>query len=74
MIAGTLERRGHDYIRQGTTRLFAVLNLSDGTIILSVHRRHRAVEFKKFLIKIDKAVPVHFDIYVVCDNYLTHKP
>lgn len=73
MTVGTPERRSHDYVRHGTTSLFAALNVSDGTVISSVHRRHRAVEFKKFLIKIDKTVPAHLDIHVVCDNYSTHK-
>lgn len=73
MTVGTAERRSHDYVRHGTTSLFAALNVSDGTVISSVHRRHRAVEFKKFLTKIDKTVPAHLDVHVVCDNYSTHK-
>ena len=42
-------------------------------MIASTHRKHRAIEFKKFLTKIDKHVPDHLDIHVVCDNYGTHK-
>jgi transposase len=44
-----------------------------GTVISSLHRRHRSIEFKKFLNKIDKEVPEHLDIHLVCDNYGTHK-
>lgn len=49
------------------------MNVEDGTVIASTHRRHRATEFKKFLTKIDKNVPDHLDVHVVCDNYGTHK-
>jgi hypothetical protein len=45
----------------------------DGTVISSLHRRHRAIEFKNFLIKIDEQVPEHLDVHLVCDNYGTHK-
>jgi len=72
-MPGTPQRRSHDYVRHGTTSLFAAMNISDGTVISSIHRRHRAVEFKKFLVKIDKTVPEHLDVHVVCDNYGTHK-
>lgn len=73
MMPGTPERRTHDYVRHGTTSLFAALNVADGTVISSVHRKHRSVEFKKFLTKIDKTVPAHLDVHVVADNYSTHK-
>ncbi|QGU07043.1 hypothetical protein COCCU_05485 [Corynebacterium occultum] len=73
MMPGTPERRAPDYVRHGTTSLFAALNVADGTVISSIHRRHRAVEFKKFLAKIDKTVPEHLDVHVICDNYATHK-
>lgn len=73
VMPGTPERRSHDYVRHGTTSLFAALNVADGTVISSIHRRHRAAEFKKFLAKIDKNVPEHLDVHVVCDNYATHK-
>ena len=73
MMPGIPERRTHDYVRHGTTSLFAAMNVADGTVISSVHRRHRSVEFKKFLIKIDKNVPAHLTVHVVCDNYSTHK-
>jgi transposase len=73
MMPGMPERRTHDYVRHGTTSLFAAFNTADGTVISSVHRRHRTIEFKKFLAKIDAEVPAHLDVHLVCDNYGTHK-
>jgi transposase len=73
MMPGMPERRSHDYLRNGITTLFAAFNIADGTVIGEVHRRHRAVEFKKFLTAIDKTVPEGLDIHVICDNYGTHK-
>jgi transposase len=73
MMPGMPERRTHDYLRHGTTSLFAALNVADGTVISSTHRRHRATEFKKFLAKIDTEVPDDLDVHVICDNYATHK-
>jgi transposase len=73
MMPGMPEKRTHDYVRHGTTSLFAALNVVDGTVISSTHRRHRASEFKKFLTKIDAEVPDDLDVHVICDNYGTHK-
>jgi transposase len=73
MMPGMPEKRTHDYVRHGTTTLFAAFNVADGTVISEVHRRHRASEFKKFLATIDKQVPGHLDVHLVCDNYGTHK-
>jgi transposase len=73
MMPGMPERRTHDYVRNGTTTLFAAFNIADGTVIAETHRRHRATEFKKFLTTIDKTVPEGLDVHVVCDNYGTHK-
>ena len=73
MMPGMPERRTHDYVRHGTTTLFAAMNVADGTVISSLHRRHRASEFKKFLAKIDAEVPDGLDIHLICDNYGTHK-
>jgi transposase len=70
---GQAERRTHDYTRHGTTSLFAALDLATGRVIGQFHRRHRAIEFRKFLIRIDDAVPESLDIHVVLDNYATHK-
>ncbi|MGW9136440.1 IS630 family transposase [Streptomyces sp. NPDC055681] len=72
MMPGMPERRTHDYYRHGITSLFAAFNIADGTVISELHRRHRAIEFKKFLIRIDKAVPTGLDVHLVCDNYATH--
>jgi transposase len=73
MMPGMPERRTHDYVRHGVTSLFAAFNIADGTVISAIHRRHRAVEFQKFLARIDAEVPDHLDIHVICDNYGTHK-
>ena len=73
MMPGMPERRTHDYVRHGTTTLFAAFDTADGTVITSLHRRHRATEFKKFLIKIDQTVPEDLQIHLICDNYGTHK-
>jgi transposase len=73
MMPGMPERRSHDYVRHGTTSLFAAFNIADGRVISSLHRRHRAAEFRKFLARIDKAVPAELDVHLVCDNLSTHK-
>jgi hypothetical protein len=72
-MPGMPERCSHDYTRHGITSLFTAFNIADGTVISEIHRRHRAVEFKKFLIAIDKAVPAELDVHLVCDNLATHK-
>src|SRR3954447_25600380 len=74
MMPGMPERRSHDYARHGGTSLFAAFNIADGTVISEVHRKHRAVEFRKFLITIDKAVPAELEVHLICDNLATHKP
>ena len=73
MMPGMPEKRTHDYVRNGTTSLFAAFNTADGTVISSLHRRHRSIEFKKFLAKIDAEVPADLDVHLICDNYSTHK-
>ena len=73
IMPGTPERATHSYIRNGITTLFAAFDIADGTVIGELHRQHRATEFKKFLITIDKTVPADLDIHLVCDNYGTHK-
>jgi transposase len=73
MMPGMPERRTHDYARHGVTSLFAAFNIADGTVISELHRRHRATEFRKFLITIDKNVPDELDVHLICDNYGTHK-
>src|SRR5215217_3075806 len=79
LMPGMPERRSHDYVRHGTSSLFAALintafNITDGTVISALHRQHRAVEFRKFLVAIDKAVPADLDVHLICDNLATHKP
>jgi transposase len=73
MMPGVPQRLTHDYVRAGTTTLFAALEVATGKVIGSLHRRHRAEEFKKFLIKLDQQVPADLDIHLVLDNYATHK-
>jgi transposase len=73
MMPGMPERRTHDYYRHGITSLFAAFDIADGTVISELHRQHRATEFRKFLITIDKTVPAELDVHLVCDNYGTHK-
>jgi transposase len=73
MMPGMPERRTHDYVRHGTSSLFAAFNIADGTVISALHRQHRAVEFRKFLVAIDKAVPADLDVHLICDNLATHK-
>ena len=73
MMPGMPEKRTHDYVRNGTTSLFAAFNIDDGTVISSLHRRHRSIEFKKFLAKIDAEVPADLAVHLICDNYGTHK-
>ena len=73
MMPAVPERRTHDYVRHGTTDLFAAFNIADGTVISQLRRHHRAAEFKKFLIAIDKTVPAGLGVHLVCDNLATHK-
>jgi transposase len=73
MLPGTPARATHDYERHGTSSLFAALNATSGKVIRSLHARHRAIEFKKFLQKIDRAVPAELDVHLILDNYSTHK-
>ncbi|MFI1360268.1 IS630 family transposase [Streptomyces sp. NPDC020898] len=73
MMPGVPERASHDYVRSGTTTLFAALDIASGKVIGSLHRRHRAAEFKRFLAKIDREVPAGLDVHLICDNYATHK-
>ena len=70
---GVAERRSHDYVRYGTTTLFAALDLATGKVIGQLHRRHRSSEFLKFLRTIEHSVPPELDIHLVMDNYGTHK-
>lgn len=73
MMPGVPERPSYDYIRASTTTLFAALEVANGKVIGSLHRRHRAAEFKKFLAKVDKEVPDGLGVHLLLDNYATHK-
>ena len=73
MLPGIPERRTHDYKRNGTTSLFAALDVATGSVIGKCYRRHRAREFLDFLKVIDRNVPDGLDIHIVMDNYATHK-
>ena len=73
MAPGLPERRTHDYMRHGTTTLFAALDVATGEVIGQLHRRHRSTEFLKFLSYLQSSVPLYTDVHVVMDNYGTHK-
>ena len=73
MLVGTPERRSHDHVRHGTTSLFAALEVASGKVIGSLRRRHRASEFKRFLVQIDAEVPEGLAVHLVLDDYATHK-
>ena len=73
MRPGQPELRTHDYKRHGTTSLFAALDAASGRVIGECHRRHRSVEFRKFLDTIEEAVPRNLDVHLIMDNYGTHK-
>jgi transposase len=73
MLPGTPQRATHDYKRAGTSSLYAALDITSGQVIGSLHARHRAIEFKKFLQSIDRAVPPELDVHVILDNSSTHK-
>src|SRR6266542_6863773 len=73
LMPGTPQRRSHDYRRHGTTNLYAALNLASGLVISQMTPRHRAIEFRRFLDRVDQAVPAGLDVHVICDNSSTHK-
>jgi len=73
MRPGQAERRSHDYFRHGTTSLFAALDAKTGKVVGGLHRRHRSVEFRKFLDSIEAAVPAGMEVHLILDNYSTHK-
>jgi transposase len=73
MRPGQAERRTHDYARHGTTTLFAALDVATGKVIGECHQRHRSIEFRKFLDRIESQVPEDLDVHLILDNYGTHK-
>jgi len=70
---GYVEGVTHDYIRHGTTTLFAALDVANGEVIIQCKARHRHQEFLAFLRHVDKAVPKELDVHLIVDNYATHK-
>jgi transposase len=73
LMPGVPERRTHDYLRHGTTTLFAALDIATGKVIGQLHRRHRAKELLQFLKHVDENVPADHEVHLIMDNYGTHK-
>ena len=73
MRPGQIERRTHDYTRHGTTDLFAALEVATGRVIARCQRRHRSVDFRRFLDAIDASVPAEQDVHLILDNSAIHK-
>ncbi len=73
MGLGYVEGVTHDYVRHGTTTLFAALNVLNGAVLAECKPRHRHQEFLAFLRSIDKAVPAELDVHCIVDNYSSHK-
>lgn len=70
---GLAERRTHDYVRGGTTNLYAALDVASGNVISTMTERHRAEEFRRFLNLINRSVPDECDVHLIVDNVSTHK-
>jgi putative transposase len=73
MGLGYVEGVTHDYVRHGTTTLFAALDIATGMVFTECKPRHRHQEFLAFLKRIDSAVPAHLGVHLIVDNYATHK-
>ena len=73
LMPGVPERHTHDYVRHGTTNLYAALDVASGQVIAEMTPRHRAEEFRRFLNLVERSVPAHLDVHVVLDNSSTHK-
>jgi transposase len=73
MRPGQAERRTHDYVRHGTTDLFAALDVTAGRVIGACHPRHRSLEFRAFLDQIEANVPADLEVHLILDNAATHK-
>ena len=73
MRPGQAERRTHDYRRHGTLDLFAALDVRAGTVIGACERRHRSVEFRAFLDRVERGVPPDLEVHLVLDNLKTHR-
>src|SRR6188472_692393 len=70
---GYVEGVTHDYVRHGTTTLFAALDVANGQVISRVRTQHRHQEFLDFLRQIDRQTPPDLDLHLIADNYITHK-
>lgn len=73
MQPGQAARKTHDYVRHGTTTLFAALDVATGQVVGKCFARHRGIEFRKFLDEVDGQLPDGLDVHIVLDNYATHK-
>jgi hypothetical protein len=73
LLPGVPERQTHDYVRNGTTNLYAALDVASGRVIAEMTPRHRAEEFRRFLNLIERSVPEGLEVHVVLDNSSTHK-
>jgi transposase len=73
MGPGDVEKRTPEYVRHGTTSLFAALDVATGSVIGKCFRRHRSTEFLAFLRLIDKSVEPDLDVHIILDNLATHK-
>jgi len=73
LLPGTPQRATHDYRRAGTSSLYAALDLATGQVIGSLHARHRAIEFRRFLQTLQREVPAGLEVHLVLDNASTHK-
>ena len=73
LMPGVPERQTHDYVRNGTTNLYAALDTASGKVIAEMTPRHRAEEFRRFLNQIERSVPEGLSVHVVLDNSSTHK-
>jgi transposase len=74
ILPATPARMTHDYVRHGTTSLFAALDVNSGSVIAQHYRRHRHQQFLRFLKLIDTAVPDGLELHLVCDNYTRTRP
>jgi transposase len=73
LLPGVPQRRTHDYARNGTTDLYAALDVASGKVLTQMTDQHRAIEFRKFLNLINRTVPAELAVHVICDNSSTHK-
>ena len=73
MGLGYVEGITHDYVRHGTTTLFAALDIATGAVFTECKPRHRHQEFLAFLRSLDACIPQELDVHLIVDNYATHK-